>query len=126
MKPYQNKSGIRPLEYRVLIRPDTVKQVTDGGIWKPDKSHEMEQWAQVKGTLIAIGGSCFKDYSESERAMLVPGVRVYYSKYSGINVPGADGEEYQLCTDKDVGGVVENESAVPSVKGRTRAGLDAA
>ena len=126
MKPYHNKSGIRPVEYKILIRPDAVEQVTAGGIIKPERAHEMEQWAQVKGTLVALGGKAFIDWPDDERKVLVAGARVYYRKYEGIMIPGADGEEYRLCTDKDVGGVVENESAVPFVQGRSRAGLDAA
>ncbi len=126
MKPYQNKSGIKPLEYKILILPDAVEETTAGGIIKPPKAHEMEQWAQVKGTLVALGGKAFIDWPSEERKALQPGARVYYRKYEGIVIPGADGEEYRLCTDKDVGGLVENESAVPFVQGRNRAGLDAA
>lgn len=126
MTTYQNKSGIRPVEYKILVKPDAVEEMTAGGIIKPDKSHEMEQWAQVKGTLAAVGGQAFIDWPVEERKVLVPGARVYYRKYEGIVIEGADGEEYRLCTDKDVGAVVENESAVQVVQGRSRAGLDAA
>ncbi len=123
--PYQNKSGIRPVEYKILIKPDAVDEKI-GSIIKPAKTHEMEQWAQVKGTLVALGGKAFIDWPGEERKVLVPGARVYYRKYEGIIIEGADDEEYRLCTDKDVGGVVENESAVQVVQGRNRAGLDAA
>ena len=77
MKPYQNKSGIKPVEYKILILPDAVEQKTAGGIIKPEKSHEMEQWAQVKGTLVAVGGKAFIDFPEEERKVLKPGARVY-------------------------------------------------
>ena len=126
MKPYQNKSGIRPVEFKILILPDPVEETTAGGIIKPQRAHEMEQWAQVKGTLVALGGRAFSDWSEADREVLKPGARVYYRKYEGIVIPGADDQEYRLCNDKDVGGLVENESAVPFVQGRDRAGLDAA
>lgn len=120
---YPNNSGIRPVEFRVLIKPDPVEEVTAGGVWKPEKAHEMEQWAQVKGTLVAMGSRAFEDFSEDEREILIPGARVYYRKYEGIVIEGADGEEYRLCNDKDIGGVVENESAIPTVKARDRSGL---
>ena len=127
MKTYQNKSGIRPVEYKILIKPDAVEEKTVGGIIKIERTHEMEQWAQVKGTLVAIGAKAFIDWPDEERAILVPGARVYYRKYEGIIIEGADDEEYRLCTDKDIGGVVENESAVQVVAGRSRiGGLDAA
>ena len=123
---YPNESGIRPVEFKILIKPDAVEEVTAGGIIKPEKAHEMESWAQVKGTLVAAGSRAFEDFGKDERATLSPGARVYYRKYEGIVLTGADGDEYRLCTDKDVGGVVENESAVPISKGRNRAGLSAA
>ena len=126
-----NNSGIRPVEFRVLIKPDVIDEKTAGGVFKPQKAHEMEQWAQVKGTLVAVGGGAFTShggagFTDEEREMLVPGARVYYRIYEGIVIEGADGEEYRLCNDKDIGGVVENEMAIPTVVGRNRAGLDAA
>ena len=124
---YPNESGIRPVEYKILIKPDIVEEKTAGGIIKPDKTHEMEGWAQVKGTLVAIGGAAFGDpFTAEEHDCLVPGARVYYSKYSGITFTGSDGEEYRICADKDLGGVVENENAVPIVQARKRGGLSAA
>lgn len=123
----KNKSGIQPVEFKILIKPDPVEKKTAGGIIKIEKTHESEQWAQVKGTLVAMGAAAFGDpFTESEREMLKPGARVYYRKYEGIMIDGADGEEYRLCTDKDIGGVVEHENAIPISVGRSRAGLDAA
>lgn len=118
----QNDSGIRPVEFKILIKPDPIDEMTAGGIFKPQQSHEMEQWAQVKGTLVAFGSRAFEDW-KADRKALEPGTRVYYRKYEGIVITGADGEEYRLCADKDVGGVVENESAVPYVVGRDRSAL---
>jgi co-chaperonin GroES (HSP10) len=126
MSKLKNTSGLRPVEYKILILPDAVEETSAGGIIKPSKAHETEQWAQVKGTLVAIGGKAFIDWPDEEREVLKPGARVYYRKYEGIVISGADGEEYRLCTDKDVGGVVENESAIQGVQGRSRVGLDAA
>lgn len=125
-KMYPNDSGISPVEFRILIMPDVIEQITEGGIIKPPQAHEMEQWAQIKGTLVACGGRAFEDFTEDEKEALSPGARVYYRKYEGINIIGADGEEYRLCNDKDIGGVVTNERAAPNVKGRDRSGLDAA
>jgi co-chaperonin GroES (HSP10) len=124
---YPNSSGIRPVEFKILIRPDLIEKITEGGIHLADNIHERQKWAQVKGTLVAAGGNAFQHpFTDEERDVLVPGARVYYRIYEGIVVEGADGEEYRLCTDKDVGGVVENESAIPFVQGRDRAGLNAA
>ncbi len=122
----KNESGIRPVEYRVLVLPDVVEEKTVGGIILPDIQQDMQQWAQVKCTLIARGDSAFGDpFSRQEKAALKPGVRVYCRKYEGINIIGADGKEYRLCNDKDIGGIVTNELAASNLRGRSRAGLDA-
>ena len=121
----KNESGIRPVEYRILVLPDVVKEKTDGGIILPDQPREMQQWAQVKGTLIALGGRAFEDFSPDERKALKPGARIYCRKYEGIHITGADEKEYRLCNDKDIGGIVTNELAASNLKGRSRAGLDA-
>ena len=124
---YKNKSGISPVEFKVLIRPDSVEKITAGGVHLTPKKSEMDQWAQVKGTLVAFGGAAFRDpFTEDERAVLVPGARVYYDKYRGIMLEGADGQEYRLIVDKEIGAIIDNEMAVPISRGRSRAGLDAA
>lgn len=97
-----NTSGITPLEFKVLILPDEVAQVSAGGIYMPDVRHEREEWAQVRGKLVAKGGRAFEDWPDGPD----PGAQVYFAKYQGILVTGADGREYRLCNDKDVGALV--------------------
>lgn len=121
----KNESGIRPVEYRILVLPDVVDEKTAGGIIMPDIQKDMQQWAQVKCTLVAKGGRAFEDFDPAERKMLQPGVRVYCRKYEGIMITGADEKEYRLCNDKDIGGIVTNELAASNLRGRSRSGLDA-
>lgn len=97
-----NASGITPLEFKVLILPDDVDKVSAGGIYMPDIRHEREEWAQVRGTLVATGGRAFEDWPDAPSV----GAEVYFAKYQGILVPGDDGKEYRLCNDKDVGALV--------------------
>ncbi len=123
---FENKSGIVPVEFKVLIQPDSMEKKTEGGIIRPDILQDREGWAQVKGTLVARGSRAFEDFGRGENKALVPGVRVYFRKYEGILMEGADGSEYRLCNDKDIGAIVTDEAALPSVAGRNRAGLDAA
>ncbi len=125
---FKNESGLRPVEFKVLIKPDPVETKTGGGIIIPEKHSDRQQMAQVKGTLVANGGRAFEDWTEAERALLVPGARVYFDIYAGINLIGADEADYKLTQDKNVGGLIEREGAVPlhAVRGRSRAGLDAA
>lgn len=122
----ENKSGLRPIEYKVLVKPDPVENKTAGGIIIPDETNERQNWAQVKGTLIARGDSAFKDYSLEEQRAAKPGARVYYDKYEGARIKGADGEEYALLNDKNIGAVIMDEGAANDVVGRRKGGLSAA
>lgn len=127
-KPIENTSGLRALEYKVLLLPDSVEEVTAGGIIKLQSTAEQDSWAQVKGTIVSVGGKAFDDWSPDERAALNPGARVYYSKYEGVLVQGADGEEYRLIQDKGIGAIVQDEGAAPihMVHGRKVGGVGAA
>ena len=59
---------------------------------------------------------------------LRPGVRIYYAKYQGIFVTGADDVEYRLLDDKCVGAIITAEGAMTStmMRGRNKGGLSAA
>jgi len=111
----ENKSGVDPVEYRVLIKPDsvggTIKLANGKELHIPDESQDREAAAQVKGTLISHGDNAFEHMSVAERAKLRPGTRVYYAKYQGIVVKGADGEEYRMCNDKDISAIIYQEAA---------------
>lgn len=122
-----NKSGLKPVAHRILVKPDAVEETTKSGlIYKTEQTVEQERWSQVKGTLVDMGGQAFTaPFSEAEREMLKPGARIYFRKFEGIVIDGADGEEYRLCTDTDVGGVVLDEGAVATVQRRDRSKLDA-
>lgn len=99
----ENQSGIQPVEYRVLIKPDPVETTSAGGIVLTTVTQkEREQQAQVKGTLVAVGGNAFEDWNDAPK----PGDRVIIAKYAGLVTPGADGEDYRLCNDKDVAAVL--------------------
>ena len=101
-----NQSGMQPVEYKVLVFPDKIEEKTKGGIILPDEAREKEEWAQVKATLVAIGGNAFENWSPP---LPSPGQRVYVAKYAGFRVRGADGEMYQLVNDKDVAAIIFEE-----------------
>ena len=102
-----NKSGIKPVEYRVLVKLDDVKHVSKGGIIFVPETIDNKRFSQEKGTLIAFGGSAFEDFPEKEEFQ--PGTRIMLSKYAGVKVRGVDGETYQLSNDKDVTAILTEE-----------------
>ena len=104
----RNESGILPVEYKVLILPDEVPEKTESGIlYRPETAREKEQWAQVKGELVEVGGNAFEDWKGIAPQV---GERVMFAKYAGIrDVEGADGKKYQICNDKDIIAVITKE-----------------
>lgn len=107
----RNTSGLIPVEYKIVVLLDEVQKKTEGGIYLPDNTHEREQMAQVKGTLIAVGGMAFNEGYEGEWKGTIPkpGDRVLVSKYPGATFEGDDGKEYQCCQDKDILGIWQKE-----------------
>lgn len=98
----KNQSGISPREYRVLVKPDRVKEKTAGGIILPEQEVERNQMAECRGDLVDVGGNAFEDWSDAPK----PGDRVLIAKYAGIVTKGNDGEEYRVCNDKDITAVL--------------------
>ena len=105
-----NDSGLQPVEYKILIKPEKVeetdpvlKRAAAAGLVLAHEASERERMAQIKGVLVAAGGNAFQDWQEPRPKV---GDVVYYAKYAGINVPGADGFEYRLANDKDVSAIV--------------------
>lgn len=101
-----NESGIYPVEYRVLIAPIEVQEKTKGGIIIPDETKERDQFAQMKGTLVAVSPLAFTydDWKGAEKPK--PGDQVLFAKYAGAVVDGKDGRKYRIVNDKDIAAVL--------------------
>lgn len=99
----ENKSGLNPVEYKILIDPEEVEKKTESGILLVDKVTEREKMAQVRGKLIAIGGNAFEDWQEPIPKV---GDTITYAKYAGLIVKGVDEKEYRLANDKDITAII--------------------
>jgi hypothetical protein len=54
----------------VVVQPDEVERVSEGGIIIPEADAEKHQMAQSTGTLVAMGPDAFKEYTSiTERFM---------------------------------------------------------
>jgi len=98
------KSGLNPVEYKILVKLDKVEDQTSGGIYIPMTLRDKQQMMQVEATLVAYGGNAFEDWQG-----VIPDVgdRVYVAKAAGYAVVGMDGEKYQLMNDKDIAAVIK-------------------
>jgi co-chaperonin GroES (HSP10) len=103
----KNNSGILPVEYKVLIEPIEVQNKI-GSIYIPDETKERDQFAQMKGILVAASPLAFTydDWKEHGDSKPKPGDTVLFAKYAGAVVDGKDGKKYRLANDKDIAAVL--------------------
>ena len=95
------KTSIRPLEDRILVKPEEGEETTVSGIVIPDTAKEKPQ----EGTVLAVGAG-----KRSESGDLIPmdvkeGDRVMYSKYGGTEIK-IDGEDLLILSSRDVLAIV--------------------
>ncbi|MBA2724529.1 MAG: co-chaperone GroES [Actinobacteria bacterium] len=95
------KTSIRPLEDRILVKPEEGEETTVSGIVIPDTAKEKPQ----EGTVLAVGAG-----KRSETGDLIPmdvkeGDRVMYSKYGGTEIK-LDGDELLILSSRDVLAIV--------------------
>jgi co-chaperonin GroES (HSP10) len=115
-----NRSGIIPTEYKLLVLPDDVPEMTRGGLLVPVSIREGRQAAATTGTDIAIADEAFsfvqpKD-AEGDVWPRVPvvGERVAFARYAGMAIQGKEppvrGQSprfYRLMNDKDVAAILD-------------------
>ena len=96
-----SKTTLKPLEDRILVRPEEGEETTASGIVIPDTAKEKPQ----EGTVLAIGPG-----KRSETGDLIPmdvseGDRVIYSKYGGTEIKSG-GEDLLILSARDVLAIV--------------------
>lgn len=94
-----NKSGLIPHDFKVLVYPDEIKEVTEGGVHLPDSVKKKEAHAQIYGELIATGKNAFLEWRGDNPKI---GDRVCIGKYTGRILKGKDDKEYRLLNDDDI------------------------
>ena len=105
-----NDSGIRPMQYNVIVKPDDVETTTKGGLIIPPSKVEKDEFARTEGTLVAVSPMAFANGDWPEHMDgLKPriGNRVVFSKYQATEVTGKDGAKYWLMKDTAIAGVMD-------------------
>lgn len=111
---------IKVTGYRVLIKSDVEKTITDvdgmkkheSGLFIPKESNfvkEEERAARAPdfGTVVSIGPTAWKAFDDGH-AWAQVGDKVAFAKYGGmIMTDPSDGEEYIILNDKDILAVIE-------------------
>ena len=99
-----NKSGLCPVEFKIIVKLDIVGEKTRSGrLFIPATLRDKQQMMQVEAVLIAYGGNAFEDWK-----VQIPkiGDHIYVGRAAGYPVRGVDGEEYQLMNDKDIAAII--------------------
>jgi chaperonin GroES len=95
------KTSIRPLEDRILVRPEEGEETTISGIVIPDTAKEKPQ----EGTVLAVGPGKRGDTGELIPVDVSEGDKVMYSKYGGTEIK-VDGEDLLILSSRDVLAIV--------------------
>jgi co-chaperonin GroES (HSP10) len=106
-----NQSGVRPTEYKVLVKPDDIEDeikknyagLAAAGFRMADDQKEKEQAAAMSGTIVDASPLAFSyDTWPDESSKPKVGDRVFFSRYAGNSLKGTDGVDYRLINDRDV------------------------
>lgn len=109
-----NESGLRPVEFFVVVALDSQETTTPGGIILLETAKDRDKLATQEGTLIAVSPHAFT-YAEGWPEGSIPevGQRVLFKKYAGAlhtrKIDGKD-KDFRLLNDKDVIAIIEPES----------------
>jgi chaperonin GroES len=94
-------TNIKPLEDRILVRPEEGEETTASGIVIPDTAKEKPQ----EGTVLAVGPGKRSDAGELIPVDVKDGDRVIYSKYGGTEIK-VEGEDLLILSSRDVLAIV--------------------
>ena len=92
---------IKPLEDRILVRPEDNDETLPSGLVIPDTAKEKPQ----EGTVLAVGPGKRSDTGDLIPIDVKEGDRVLYSKYGGTEIK-AEGEELLILSARDVLAIV--------------------
>ena len=97
--------NLKPLEDRIVVRPNEAEETTVSGIVIPDTAKEKPQ----QGEVLAVGpGRRSEQTGELIPMDVKVGDTVVYSKYGGTEI-AVDGEDLLILTARDVLAISETK-----------------
>lgn len=88
---------VKPLEDRVVVKPNTEEERTKGGIVLPDTAKERPQ----EGEVVAAGPGKLLENGQRAPMDVKPGDKVIFAKYGGTEVK-IDGVDYMILRQSDI------------------------
>ena len=100
--------NIKPVEFKVLIKPDKVEGQTSGGLYLPDSARDKQQFSVDRGEIVSVGEGFFRDLPGPVPKV---GDRVIFNRYAGSLITFEEDDrtrtDYRLCNDKDICAILE-------------------
>ena len=93
---------LKPLDDRVVVKPQEAEEKTAGGIVLPDTAKEKP----LMGKVVAVGAGKLLDSGKRAQMSVKKGNTVLYGKYGGSDIE-IDGQEYKILHESEILGVVE-------------------
>ena len=93
---------LKPLEDRVVVKPQEAQVVTTGGIVQPESAKEKP----LMGKVVEVGNGKLLDSGARGEMSVKKGNVVLYGKYGGSEVE-VDGVEYKILRESELLGIVE-------------------
>lgn len=98
------KIKLQPIEYRVIVLPDSVEEVHGSGlIVKAETTKTQDRRTQTKGKIVAVSDCSFDDWNGSKPLV---GDRVEFAMYAG-QFYTEDDVEYRIMNDTDIIGIIK-------------------
>ena len=99
-----SKIKIKPLDDRVLIKPDEAEEKTKSGIFLPEGAKEKP----MSGKVVATGPGKLTDDGARAAITVKKGDTVVYGKYSGTEVE-INGVEHKIIAESELLGILEKK-----------------
>lgn len=96
------KTTVRPLDDRVVVKPNDPETRTASGIYLPESAKEKP----MMGTIIAVGPGKLNDDGQRTALSIKAGDTIVYGKYSGTEVE-IDGVDHMILRESEILGVIE-------------------
>lgn len=93
---------LKPLEDRIVVKPQEAEAVTAGGIVLPEAAKEKP----LMGKVVAVGDGKMLDSGKRGEMSVKKNDVVLYGKYGGSDIE-IDGVEYKILREDEVLGIVE-------------------
>ncbi len=93
---------LKPLDDRVVVKPQAAEEKTAGGIVLPDNAQEKP----MMGKIVEIGNGKLLDDGKRAAMSVKKGQVIVYGKYGGSDVE-IDGVEYKILRESEILGIIE-------------------